>query len=130
MSSEPEQDTEINVVSSPESSPIHGLTSHDNNNGDGLVFSKKSNNNMLIDRLQEYEHELKFRDQDQGSVTTANTQKIIHGKTSAAFTSFSISSILSRNEPKKDLLNNLSLASANDAAAAACYAQDSSMLSR
>jgi hypothetical protein len=129
MSSEQEQDAEINVVSSPECSPNpnHGH-SHDNNNSDGgeLMYSKKSNNNVLIDRL-DYDHDLKY--QDQASITTANTQKIIHNKTSAAYTSFSISSILSRNEPKKDLLNNLSLATANEAAAA-CYAQDSSMLSR
>lgn len=84
-----EHDEDIDVVSSPEPSPQHSSESREH-----LTSTPIRPRSPILDRSVE----------ERASVSPAKTESTSsdQGKTSAGFTSFSINSILNRNESKKD----------------------------
>ena len=87
-----EHDEDIDVVSSPEPSPQSRTETRDR-----LTSTPINNRSPTFDRTS--------NDRASLSPTKAESTSSDQGKTpSAAFTSFSINSILSRNENKKDEL--------------------------
>lgn len=85
-----EHDEDIDVVSSPEPSPHHSSESRER-----LTSTPIHNRSPIFDRSSN----------ERASVSPAKTESD-QGKTNAGFTSFSINSILSRSETKKDELIN------------------------
>lgn len=88
-----EHDEDIDVVSSPEPSPHHSSESRER-----LTSTPIHNRSPIFDRSSN----------ERASVSPAKTESTSsdQGKTNAGFTSFSINSILSRSETKKDELIN------------------------
>lgn len=111
-----EHDEDIDVVSSPEPSPQHS-----NESRERLTSTPIRTRSPALDRSLN----------ERASVSPAKTESTSsdQGKTNAGFTSFSINSILNRNESKKDdmitstFLPNASLANPNSL-------QDAAMISR
>lgn len=85
-----ENDEDVDVVSSPEPSPHHSNESEDRRTSTPIC-----NRSPAIDQTN-----------DRASVSPAKTED--PGKTNANFTSFSISTILSKNEGRKDHAINAS----------------------
>lgn len=84
-------DEDIDVVSSPEPSPRHSSESQER-----LTSTPIQSRSPAFDRTAN----------ERASVSPAKTESSDQGKTNAAFTSFSINSILSRSETKRDELIN------------------------
>lgn len=80
-----EHDEDIDVVSSPEPS-----SQHSNESRERFTSTPIHNRSPGADRSN-----------DRASASPAKTESTDQGKTNANFTSFSISSILSKNESKK-----------------------------
>lgn len=84
-------DEDIDVVSSPEPSPRHSSESQER-----FTSTPIQSRSPAFDRSAS----------ERASVSPAKTESSDQGKTNAGFTSFSINSILSRSETKKDELIN------------------------
>lgn len=109
-----EHDEDIDVVSSPEPSPRHSSESQER-----LTSTPIQSRSPAFDRCAN----------DRASVSPAKTESSDQGKTNAGFTSFSINSILSRSEAKKDEMINTPFGP-NPQLADPHSLQDAAMISR
>lgn len=111
-----EHDEDIDVVSSPEPSPQHSIYSDER-----LTSTPIQNRSPSFDRSA--------NERATASPAKSESTSSDQGKTNTNFTSFSINSILSRNESKKDdMINSPFLPTANLTDSHSL--QDAAMISR
>lgn len=111
-----EHDEDIDVVSSPEPSPQSPRESRER-----ITSTPIKNRSPAFDRS--------INDRASLSPSKSESTSSEQGKTNAGFTSFSISSILSRNESKKDEMISTPFAS-NTKLSEPNSLQDAAMISR